>query len=396
MKRVLMLLFCQIILLTACNGTEEIFDSDRNFVRTSVASCSSDKSIYLLQLGKRDKAIYYADKGSNLYGALCGKPECKHDDATCDAYVSSPMSLSLYGDRLYWIDSGSRGYSLYSMKTDGSNRNTVRSLYTEVYNDFSNGIIAGWMVALHRGYLFASTEKYYIEEAMQSERILVVQMPINNSNNDRVILEREIPDEFNAHITIQPYLDDIYILVTIGQKGTEYADEAELLRWNISSQTLETVFNTTVLAGVSNHLWVTDNNAIIASFTGEIYSHDFKEHTLGYIGNINEGIDEPYTVFGFVDGYILGNRYDDEDDLSADVCVWQFDGQTVGDIAFSTSLRSHINDDAEIVNGLFVGSDENYVYYEVEECFNGYVNSTYLFAFPLHGGQEKIVWSNVQ
>lgn len=50
--------------------------------------------------------IGYYDKVNEIGGVLCGKPECLHNDKTCNAWVSpSPSGLNVYEENeqmIYW------------------------------------------------------------------------------------------------------------------------------------------------------------------------------------------------------------------------------------------------------------------------------------------------------
>ena len=80
--------------------------------------------------------VYYIDKQTKATTILCAKPDCLHEDATCNAYVNG-WSLSYSNDKLYYYN-GDRvlengkytdyGWRLYSMEIDGTNHSVSQSL----------------------------------------------------------------------------------------------------------------------------------------------------------------------------------------------------------------------------------------------------------------------------
>ena len=76
----------------------------------------SEGSVYYTIL---NSWIFYYDRESNTSGILCGKPECAHKDASCNAYAGNMMGcIQVYDGQLYWLS----GSTLYRMDLDGTNR----------------------------------------------------------------------------------------------------------------------------------------------------------------------------------------------------------------------------------------------------------------------------------
>ena len=92
----------------------------------------SPTGVYFLDIADEgDSYIVYADDGSDTFIKLCGRPDCPHNTADCNAYVPSGCALSYYGGYLY-VGSGdsslSREAKLIRMDPDGSNHVTVMDL----------------------------------------------------------------------------------------------------------------------------------------------------------------------------------------------------------------------------------------------------------------------------
>ena len=80
--------------------------------------------------------VYYIDKAAKNITILCGKPECKHNDTTCNARIYT-NSLWFAGDKLYFTNSSSvlengsyvkYGLRVYSIDPNGENRLAVQKL----------------------------------------------------------------------------------------------------------------------------------------------------------------------------------------------------------------------------------------------------------------------------
>ena len=80
--------------------------------------------------------MYYIDKATKGITILCGKPECEHNDATCNARTYTD-SLWFAGGKLYFTNSSrveengtwvSYGRRLYCVDPNGANRRVVQKL----------------------------------------------------------------------------------------------------------------------------------------------------------------------------------------------------------------------------------------------------------------------------
>ena len=69
--------------------------------------------------------VYYYDEETDIQGKLCAKPECTHEDASCNAYLGvSNIGIQIYDHSLYWIQGG----SLYRMDLNGENHARYKRL----------------------------------------------------------------------------------------------------------------------------------------------------------------------------------------------------------------------------------------------------------------------------
>lgn len=88
--------------------------------------------VYFLDIvDESNSFIVYADDGSDTFIKLCGRPDCNHNTADCNAYVPSGCALSYFGGYLF-VGTGGSSLSheakLIRMDPDGSDHVTVMDL----------------------------------------------------------------------------------------------------------------------------------------------------------------------------------------------------------------------------------------------------------------------------
>ncbi|MDD2957713.1 MAG: hypothetical protein PHR92_04205 [Lachnospiraceae bacterium] len=153
------LLLCILLTLTACGGgkkqnepkesTPPISDQTDTAVQIiDAAETDFQKNFHLAQedafnRGCMSEAGYYfvgngyvsyVEKDTLRAVILCGKPECLHQDQTCNAYLGNVQHITFYEGRLYYAAAqeqggfGSGDWSLYAMNADGTQKQKVQSL----------------------------------------------------------------------------------------------------------------------------------------------------------------------------------------------------------------------------------------------------------------------------
>lgn len=111
MKRLLSILLALTMLLSlaACGEAKEPpreVDTARSFAKFSAMVHAAETPDTIYFAGYSDSYIRYVDKATGISGVLCGKPECRHDSDSCNAYVMLPKTLFFDSGRLWWIASG--------------------------------------------------------------------------------------------------------------------------------------------------------------------------------------------------------------------------------------------------------------------------------------------------
>ena len=82
---------------------------------------SPQGTYFLVSTSTGDSYIWYADHGSDVFVKLCGRPDCSHSGADCNAFVSSGKQLMYDQGHLYVAVGKGNGDRLIRMDPDGSN-----------------------------------------------------------------------------------------------------------------------------------------------------------------------------------------------------------------------------------------------------------------------------------
>ena len=178
-----------------------------------------NESVYYVNLNEEDW-LYYYDAGSGQSGKLCGKPECMHDDNSCNAYIEMSGGIQIYDQHLYWVS----GTVLYRCALDGTNREIVQTI---------PGIINPFFV-IHRGYIYCAYMDNVIVDAEDYTEVSLVRYKLEEDSDGQVLFE-----ERYSNVVLPPRCvfdgDDMYWLVELDQVGDYREFERLLLRYDLAS-----------------------------------------------------------------------------------------------------------------------------------------------------------------
>ena len=226
--------------------------------------------------------ILYGDHGSDTLVKLCGRPDCAHSDADCNACVPSGESICCYDGYLFAATIQGGTIQLFRMDLDGSNRikvidsSSVGESYGGAYSPVvCNGV---FFFALHKlgedGNEVSQAFYYKLDGSMEK------------------------PAPTDSWMAIS---DGVNILV-----GAPPKDSANETLWG------EYLFNPD--NGALNHLVdrVTDNWGYYGTEAG-YYITEGKIYRLDYATGQTEimadtGLDGCYRLHGFPDCFVLSKR----------------------------------------------------------------------------------------
>ena len=198
--------------------------------------CRTEDTIYSFYdgVGVKRIMITYTDKATGISGPLCGRPECLHEDETCNAYVHDyfygySFSLCTYGGKLYWIDGGSE---IVRTNLDGTDRETVCRVWAPEYE-----INYHSTVLFHRGYVYYATAQKKIVNGEEKAAVAVKAQPLDGGEGF-VVWEKTVDGSASAGIRchIKFVGNILYIMLT------DY-DYIELCRWDSKTRQGEFLYS---------------------------------------------------------------------------------------------------------------------------------------------------------
>ena len=415
MKRKTVLLLSLILLLgfSGCGKAEEDgrgFDAARSFAHFYSSTWVRETTDTLYFLGWSDHYIKYADKATGISGVLCGRPECRHNDENCNAYVDAECIL-MDGDRLYWMaveftDSGIQ-YVLYSMALDGTDRRKETEL--------PEGFIPS-STAAHRHYLLYDGWLYFGDvssEIINGEQIhhnYVAAAPIGSTQEPFVILKEDPIDRGYSNLAIQFYKGDLYILTCEPSplnEGEEYLlYDCTLRRWNAETDELETLYEDESVLNWSSELWVTDDGVLFNRNTSttygplenRIYKYYFDSGECEYL--FDNGIYGWANMGLIADDLVSGQQITDGNDGTYDfyVMLKDFEGNVLVDETYTLDIwGGYANDDIQDIFSIdFVGRDEEYAYYSFAAFDKDGTSYISLVSVALDGGGAQVMCTQAE
>ena len=157
MKRRLLpsLLLALALALTACAAKPaaptaadfEVQPGEYRYQDIDVFFIETEKGNYCMN-PLRDYLIRFAEPGSHDFHILCNKPECKHEDTNCNAYMD--IALGYYNGHLYGVTLQDH-FELIQMDMDGTNHRVITQLPEQ--KDLSGNFNGGGSYFFDNGYL---------------------------------------------------------------------------------------------------------------------------------------------------------------------------------------------------------------------------------------------------
>ncbi len=356
MKKTLALLLAALLTLSACGGPEPVEQEERT-VDTARSFTHFDQNAFCAET---EDSIYFAfyyfwpyllcvDKATGICGPVCGKPECGHDDETCNAYLGDDvLYVGIYRDRIYWVCSGS-GYHdyVYSAALDGSDHRQEREIEDGlVPNDFNQYMV------MYEGAIYLATITDSIKGGAQKEYNYICRIPLDPQEETEVILQEETP--WSNYLPIQLYDGKLYFFTM----NYEWVDDEttatcfKLRRWDIESGEMETLYAEDDSSfGNVTEPWVTEDGVLFNSYEKDdsgtwgmnIYKYEFETGDIRYL--FSNDVGDYANHLGIADGIVAGYwLYSSE--AEEGVCVydlpvklWDFDGNILVDETYTFELE---------------------------------------------------------
>lgn len=371
MKRLtaLLLAFVVLLTLTACGeesgkaidtNIENSTDLDRAFAHAAMFGkvCATENTVYFAH-ALDGNMIHYLDKETGISGPLCGKPECFHNNSSCNAYVADAQMLSLYDGRLYFVERNYSAITVYSMALDGTDRREVRKIDAQLYPR----TYSVTFVVLHRGYVYAAFIKKEIANGEEASSSYVCAFSLDPEEKPFVIMEEET--DLDSDIVIQPYGDELYILTCeyVDDNGPEdwpYRYDIKIRRWNAQTREMETLYHDGKSSRtIIRELWTMDDGLLIALMdnreaAADICMYDFESGELIKLFTVAPLSTNVRARVGIADNFVSGN-YLNDDTGEFYVILKDFEGNVL--------LEDTYEIEHPFIEPRLCGIDEDYAYF---------------------------------
>lgn len=364
----------------------ERYDHDRVWMHIIPISCRADNVIcFTSPTLSNSPYIRYADLESGFSGPLCGKPECRHTDQTCNAYIFSNTAegISYYDGRIYWAGSDLQGAHIFSSALDGTDRRTVRDLDRSVFTKPGSNRF----IIFHRGYMYLCGGTFEVTDGITTYGCFLSSVPIDGNEAETVIWENNYSDpEIGVKWFMQGYRTSLYFM-EMTWKGD--AHTMTLCRWDAADQELETLFDGEVPFS-PYEFWVEEDGVLFSStLCGEIYKYEFESGEISLLFDFNSD-GSAYEGCHFADDKLVSWVLDD--DQNHVVRVTDF----AGNIVFNETLDIPEYRESGW-STVFCGADQDNLYFQLsfmlEESNHVNEENEELVSVSLDTGEVRVLWS---
>ena len=197
---------------------------------------AEDSEGYYFYNGDTERLCYY-EKNENIIVPLCSKTDCDHSGTDCNAYIGgmSSQTLTLAGDRLYYVAQQGKEAAVFSTAADGTGGVEKAVTLCEVYGD-SYGVTDG---------IFAKGYLYYVENEIDTEQdreyYNLYRIKVESDATPELLYQEK--DE-NCNYNIVCYLkaegDGIYFSNMVSMEEGYYG---QIQRYDTKNGTVEVVFS---------------------------------------------------------------------------------------------------------------------------------------------------------
>lgn len=246
------------------------FDAQNQYMQVNAISFQETDGFFCGSSFIGDFVRYY-DRASGVSGVLCADPACTHDSSSCGAYMRSGATLSYYDGKLYWIatdSQGGRDSYLYRGDLSGANREKVKRI------SFEDVIIPyqPQRYAIHRGNLYLLGSSSVVQGIETGKRVTLLSTPLDRSETYTTLFDETF--DWGADATLRFVGDSVYLFLTAFPKGGP--SDMRITRYDIKTGTAETVYEETGVTEALDTIWVTEQEEIYLSGSGEDHAYVWK------------------------------------------------------------------------------------------------------------------------
>ena len=145
---------------------------------------------------------------------LCSKPDCSHNDYTCNAYLASSYDVNgirIYEDKIYWLAYEDSNLNFMRMNVDGTDHEVLFHMdYTT--NKILTYLSANKTWVLHRGYIYIAGTVRRGSAAEEPIQLCVYAIPMDGKEIITV-MDAQVPKAGGGFCFIKPVRNKLYISV---------------------------------------------------------------------------------------------------------------------------------------------------------------------------------------
>ena len=331
--------------------------SDNTFCFPSSRICETEEAYYGVGSGEI-QYIQFMDKKSRVSGVLCGKSECEHNDAECNAYVGiDARGFCVYNERIYWVgdqptDNGLDS-AIWSIDLDGNNRRRIKTVDVALQNETSGNSI----VHVYQNMLFMAGTSGDISEGEPKQKAVIQATRLDSSEEWLEILEVETSGGIN--LDVKTAHNALYIMVCLFE---EDGIRLDIYRWSIEENELTLLFTEDNLSTGFKNIWVTDRIYLSSISVSDqennrkigLYQYSLETSTLEPCFELE---DLNYQWVQVADQVFLTAAWDEE--MHMTLYAKDFSGNEICQKAFDVAGI----EDAESYARLFLGGNREHIFY---------------------------------
>ncbi len=220
---------------TADDSTTIATYQDKHHADCSTPVAENEDGYYLYD-GNAEQICYY-ERNEDIIVPLCSKTDCSHTVASCNAHVSgmSGTTLTLVGDKLYYVAQQGNEAGIYSTAADGTGGVEKIVTLCEVYGG-SYGVTDG---IFDRGYLYYVENEIDTEQDREYYNLYRIKVE-GNAKPELLYQEKDESSIYNVLCYLKSEGDFIYFSNMVLVEDNYYG---QIQRYNIGKGTVETVFS---------------------------------------------------------------------------------------------------------------------------------------------------------
>lgn len=336
------------------------FETDYQYYMTQTFGSVETENGYYYSDGAY---CYNFDKQSHTYHILCNKPQCLHEDNTCNGYAPNLFEMEYYEGNIYMVcdsvlveaeDENVVKYSIVKMSEDGTTKDKVRDIAIVAKTDLNitaNGYTSYMRYIQHRGYL------YYVyqigcgtgeNDSYINGSNCLYRVALDGSGEEECLMPLDVGTDV-SYIHMSASGSYVYFVMADGQGF------GKLYRYNTEYDVMEEVGIGSIAAECYNAL-------------GEkvLYKKNYFDNML-YLYNPMDGTEK---VFADMTEYVTGESWNfyhdsnymylyvtDEEKKTASFLVINKLGEYVNEVVVSNSYNGGYPGD-------FLGGDVDYMMYK--------------------------------